>query len=97
MAAFSQKPDSVQQALYEQALQKLKSGDNSGATIQFTQLINTGFANKEIFVKRGIIFFQQSEFEKAKADFDEAVKGRINSAELFEYRGNAKYKLECAV
>ena len=92
-STFSQKADSLLDAQYHEALVKFKEGNMGAAAIQFTQLINSGFSNKEVFVKRGITLYQQKDFEKAKNDFDEAVKGRINTAELFEYRGNAKYNL----
>jgi tetratricopeptide (TPR) repeat protein len=91
---IAQKQDSLQQVIYQGALDKMKQGNFQEASVQFSQLIATGFTNKEVYSKRGIAYFQLNEFEKAKADFDEAVKGRVNSAELFQYRGNAKYKLE---
>src|SRR5688572_8033630 len=93
ISSFSQKTDSLLEAQYQAALSKFKDGNFSVASTQFTQLINSGFSNKEVYVKRGITLYQQKEFEKAKNDFDEAVKGRINTTELFEYRGNAKYNL----
>src|SRR5690349_17681840 len=81
----SQKTDSLLNAQYAEALGKFKDGNFKIAATQFTQLINSGFSNKEVYVKRGITFYQEKDFEKAKSDFDEAVKGRINTAELFEY------------
>src|SRR5882757_8542842 len=84
VTAFSQKQDSVQNAGYQTALKHLKQGSNSQATSEFTQLINSGFANKEVYLKRGVSLYLQNEFEKAKADLDEAFKARINTAELFE-------------
>src|SRR5690606_19487067 len=92
--SFAQKNDSIMQAQYEAALTKLKNQDYSTASLQFTQLINSGFANKEVYAKRGVAWYNLKEYEKAKADLDEAVKGRINSVELFESRGNTKYNLQ---
>nr|HPH46808.1 tetratricopeptide repeat protein [Chryseolinea sp.] len=89
--ASAQKADSLMQVQWESALKKLKAGDYSDASVQFSQLINSGFTNKEVFVKRGVAYYEQKDYAKAKSDFDEAVKARINTAELFEYRGNAKY------
>src|SRR5262245_13088484 len=91
--AFSQKNDSLLQVQYNKALSTLKDGNYSAASEQFSQLINSGFTNKEVYVKRGITFFQLKSYDKAKADFDEAVKARINTLELFEFRGNTKYNL----
>ncbi len=93
-SVHAQNQDSIQLVTYQQALQKLKSNDLAAAGLQFTQLINSGFKDKEVYVKRGIVLFQQGEFDKARTDFDEAVKARINTQELYEYRGNAKYKLD---
>src|SRR3982751_4214155 len=84
-SVHAQNQDSIQLVTYQQALQKLKTNDLSTAGLQFTQLINSGFKNKEVYVKRGLVFYQQGEFEKARIDFDEAVKARINTVELFEY------------
>lgn len=92
--AFAQKLDSLQQVQWDSAIKKLKSGDFSVAEGQFTQLINSGFPNKEIFVKRGVAYYNLKEYAKAKADLDEGVKARINTAELFEHRGNSKYNLD---
>src|SRR4051812_13828356 len=86
--SFAQKTDSLLQVQWQSALKKLKAGDNADAAVQFSQLINSNFTNKEVFVKRGVAYYQQKDYEKAKSDFDEAVKARINTAELFEYRGN---------
>ncbi|MFZ6000177.1 MAG: tetratricopeptide repeat protein, partial [Bacteroidota bacterium] len=72
--AIAQKQDSIQQVVYQQALKKMEEKDLAAASLQFTQLITSNFTNKEVFVKRGIIYFQQNDYAKAKADFDEAVK-----------------------
>src|SRR5687767_15234576 len=87
----AQKADSLLQVQWEASLKKLNSGDLNDATLGFTQLINSGFSNKEVFVKRAMAYYQLKEYDKAKSDLDEAVKARINTAELFEYRGNARY------
>ena len=50
--ALAQKTDSLLQVQWEASLGKLKSGDLNDATIGFTQLINSGFSNKEVFLKR---------------------------------------------
>ena len=78
----AQQSDSLMQVQWETGLKKLKEGNPRDANVQFTQLINPNFSNKEVFVKRGITFYDQQEYQKAKADFDDAVKARINSAEL---------------
>src|SRR5258708_33146810 len=85
-SAFSQQ-DSVQQVVYTTALQHLKQSAFTEATAEFSQLISAGFANKEVFVKRGEAYYLQNEFNKATLDFDESVKSRINTKELFEFRG----------
>ena len=78
--SFAQKPvlpvgkqDSIQQVVYQQALDNLKNGKYAEASVQFSQLITTGFSNKEVYVKRGIAYFYQNDFEKAKADLDEEI------------------------
>src|SRR5688572_23749086 len=90
---FAQKTDSLLQVQWEASLKKLNAGDLNDASLGFTQLINSGFANKEVYVKRGIAYYQLKEYDKAKSDLDEALKARINTTELFEYRGNTKYNL----
>src|SRR5258708_20154395 len=92
--SFSQQEDSIQKVTYQTALQHIKQGAFSQATVELTQLISSGFPNKEVYLERGIAFYAMNEWSKAKSDLDEAVKARINSPELFEYRGNTKYKLE---
>ncbi len=56
-------------------------------------LLTPDFRIRKIYVKRGAAYYNLKDFEKAKSDLDDAVKARINSAELFEYRGNTKYNL----
>ena len=90
----AQNQDSLQQVFYQNSVEKLKQGNYQDASIQFSQLITTGFSNKEVYCKRGIAYYQLNEFDKAKVDFDEAVKARINTQELFQFRGNTRYKLE---
>ena len=87
ISAFSikaQNQDSLMQVQYASALKKLEANNLNDAVIQFTQLINSNFSNKEVYVKRGVAYAKQQQYEKAKADLDEAVKARINTAELFE-------------
>src|SRR6478609_4907320 len=84
---IAQKQDSIQQVIYQSALQKLKEGSYAEASAQFSQLITNNFSNKEVFAKRGIAYYMVNDYAKAKADFDEAVKARINTEEVFEYRG----------
>src|SRR5688572_14868330 len=91
--SFAQNKDSLMQVQWESALKKLKAGDNNDAAVQFSQLINSNFSNKEVYVKRGVAYYNQKEYNKAKDDFDEAIKARINTGELFEYRGNTRYNL----
>src|SRR6187551_183180 len=74
LTALAQKTDSLQQVQWEASLKKLKAGDNNDAALQFTQLINSNFANKEVYLKRGVAYYNLKEYDKAKADFDEAVK-----------------------
>src|SRR5579859_1328744 len=90
----AQKQDSLQQIIYQSALQKLKDGNYAEASAQLSQLIANNFANKEVFVKRGVAAFMLNDFAKSKIDLDEAVKARINTEELFEYRGLARYRTE---
>src|SRR5690606_6454774 len=92
--ARAQKPDSVMQVQWEAANQALKQGDFSGATSQFTKLIDNGFPNKEDYAKRGLAYYNLKEYNKAKADLDEDVKSRIQTAELYESRGNTRYYLD---
>src|SRR5688572_16211346 len=92
--SFAQNKDSLMQVQWESALKKLKAGDNNDAVVQFSQLINSNFSNKEVYVKRGVAYYNQKEYNKAKDDFDEAVKARINTSELYEYRGNARYGMD---
>jgi tetratricopeptide (TPR) repeat protein len=94
LPAYAQKTDSLLQVQWESALKKLKAEDYNDASVQLTQLINSGFSNKEVYVKRGVASYRLKDYQKAKSDFDEAVKSRINTAELFEYRGNTKYNLD---
>src|SRR5690349_12705387 len=84
--SFAQKTDSLLQVQWEASLKKLKAGDPNDASLGFTQLINSGFSNKEVYLKRAVAFYQLKQYDKAKADLDEALKARINTAELFEYR-----------
>src|SRR5688500_14284094 len=86
--AFAQKTDSLLQVQWESALKKLNVGDYNDAAVQFYQLINSSFSNKEVYVKRGVAYYKLKDYEKAKSDLDDAVKARINTTELFEYRGN---------
>src|SRR4051812_15364158 len=85
--------DSVLLVQWNSSLKKFNAGDFNDAALGFTQLINSGFSNKEVYVKRGATYYQLKQFDKAKSDLDEALKARINSVELFEYRGNTKYNL----
>jgi tetratricopeptide (TPR) repeat protein len=89
----AQKSDSLMQAQYQQGLEKLSQGNSNMAATIFSQLINSGFSNKEVYVKRGVAYYDQKQFENAKNDFDEAIKARINTTELYEFRGNTKYNL----
>src|SRR5882724_1439891 len=94
ITTHAQNQDSIQQVIYQTALQKLKDGSYAEAKAQFSQLIATNFSNKEIYVKRGIANYMVKDFGQSKTDFDEAVKARINTEELFEYRGLARYQLD---
>src|SRR6187431_2041150 len=91
---LAQKADSLMQVQWTAANKKISDGSYNDASLQLTQLINSGFTNKEVYVKRGVTYYKLKDYAKAKADLDEAVKGRINTAELFEYRGNTKYYLD---
>src|SRR5688572_17618190 len=91
--SFSQS-DSLLQVQWNASLKKLAADDFTDAALGFTQLINSGFANKEVYVKRGISYYRVKQYDKAKADFDDAVKARINTQELFEFRGHTKYALD---
>ena len=82
------------QVQWTSGVKKLNDGSYNDAVVQFSQLINSNFANKEVFVKRGVAYYQLKDYTKAKADLDDALKARINTAELFEYRGNTKYHLD---
>ena len=62
--SFAQQKDSLLQVQYQEALAKFKDGNYSVAVTQFTQLINSGFSNKEVYVKRGVSYFQLKEYEK---------------------------------
>src|SRR5690606_26094123 len=88
VAASAQQQDSLNQVVYQKALQQLQQSNYQDAALQFTQLINSKFDEKEVYVKRGMAYYHLDDFQKAKADFDEAIRARINTAELFEYRGN---------
>ncbi|MGC3947922.1 MAG: tetratricopeptide repeat protein [Chryseolinea sp.] len=78
----SQKQDSIMRVNWESGLKKLSSNDYNGAALQFTQLINTGFSNKEVYAKRGVAYYMTKDYEKAKSDFDEAVKGRVEYSRI---------------
>src|SRR5271154_3045656 len=84
VTGFSQKQDSVLKATYQQAIHQLKQGQYAEALPGLSNLIVAGFPDKEIYVKRGAAYYYMAEFDKAKADLDEAVKARITTAELFE-------------
>ena len=55
--SFAQKTDSLLQVQWETALKKLKAGDYNDASVQFTQLFNSNFANKEVCAKRGVAYY----------------------------------------
>src|SRR5688500_450483 len=91
---FAQNTDSLMQVQWASGVKKLNDGSYNDAVVQFSQLINSGFSNKEVYVKRAVAYYQLKDYAKAKSDLDDAVKARINTAELFEYRGNTKYHLD---
>ena len=66
LPAYAQKTDSLLQVQWEAALKKLKAEDYNDASVQFTQLINSGFSNKEVYVKRGIASYRLKDYQKAK-------------------------------
>ena len=91
--AYAQEENPLQ-ATYDKANKKLESGEYKSAILDYGQLINSKFDNKEVYVKRGIAYFNTKAFEEAKSDFDAAVKARIDQADLFGYRGLTKYELK---
>ena len=54
------------QVQWEAALKKLKANDYNDAALQFTQLINSGFQNKEVYVKRGVAYYKLKDYAKGK-------------------------------
>jgi hypothetical protein len=49
---LAQKMDSLLQVQWESGLKKMKNADYNDAAIQFSQLINSGFSNKEVYNTR---------------------------------------------
>src|SRR5690606_34218960 len=81
--AFAQEQDSLSKAAYQRALRNLDQKAFSTAEDDFSQLIAAGFAYKEVLVKRGISRYHQKNYDGAREDFDNAVRARVNTAELF--------------
>ena len=62
--SFAQKTDSLHQVYWESALKKLNAGDYNDAAVQLTQLINSDFSNKEVYVKRGVAYYNLKDYQK---------------------------------
>jgi tetratricopeptide (TPR) repeat protein len=58
----------------------------------YNMAIATGKADHLPYYNRGMVFSEQSEFVKAIADFDDALKRKVDFAEAYNNRGIAKVK-----
>ena len=90
----AQQSDAYYQAQYAASLKKLREKKYTEAVSDFTRLINGGYPSIEIFVKRGVCYYQLNDLINARSDFDKAEEGNISTIELYEHRGYTKFKLK---
>ncbi len=79
--------------VFGSAVKLLEEGSYKEALLDYNRLINSGFENDAIWVKRGLAHYYLKEYDKAQADFDEAFKRQIRTAELLGFRSLTKIHL----
>ena len=92
--SFAQSDDEALEQVYSSAQQLLEDGSYKQALLDYTKLINSGFENDAIWVKRGLAHYYLEEFPQALNDFDEAYKRQVRSGELLGYRALTKHNLD---
>ena len=93
-AGWTYGQDDPEAALYQKANEKLQAGNYKSAILDYSQLINSKFSNKEVFLKRGIANYKTKAYAAAIDDFDAAEKGKVTSPEVTGYRGISYYELK---
>ena len=69
------------------------AGNYKSAILDYSQLINSKFSNKEVFLKRGIANYKTKAYAAAIDDFDAAEKGKVTSPEVTGYRDRKSTRL----
>jgi tetratricopeptide (TPR) repeat protein len=82
------------QEVYASAEQQFKEGSYKQAMLEYTRLINSGFENDAVWVKRGLAHYYLKEYSEAKNDFDQGYKKMIRTPELLGFRALTLYHLE---
>jgi tetratricopeptide (TPR) repeat protein len=80
-------------ALKNKAQTSFKLGKFEEATLDYTNLIKTDSNNPEYFTLRGICHLESKQYEKALADFNEALASKKDFAEAYFNRANTYTKL----
>ncbi len=92
--AYSQGDPAAFEEVFSSAGKLLEDGSYKQALLDYTKLINSGYDNNAIWVKRGLAHYYLKEYDQALNDFNEAFKRQVRSPELLGYRALSRYFLE---
>jgi len=87
---FWQRPsESRAEAFYQRGLQKIESGDDSGALSEFNRALKINPQDARAYYKRGNIHYDLGNFDQAIADYGAAIQFNPNYGDAYYNRGLA--------
>src|SRR5262249_51831252 len=72
--ALSTANDGAAGAYFDQGMKALDTKDYDGAIGWFTKVIDLDPRNAAARINRGVAYLQQKDYERAQADFDDAIR-----------------------
>ena len=79
--------------LYNQGIEKYKNGDLQGALSDYTKAVELGHVNADIYMRRGIIFYELELYKEAIEDFEKVIQLEPDHSLAYYGRGLVREKL----